>query len=70
MHIVWITLVCVTINKVTVGTWSVIDGRVADVGVTGQMLQRSGYDRDEQADIAEQLHQLANAQQEEDDWSD
>ena len=40
------------------------------VGVTGQMLQRSGYDRDEQADLAEQLHQLANAQQEEDDWSD
>ena len=34
------------------------------------MLQRSGYDRDEQAEIAEQLHQLANDPQEEDDESD
>lgn len=41
-----------------------------DAGVTGQMLQRSGYDRDEQADIAEQLHQLANGPHEEDDESD
>lgn len=34
------------------------------------MLQRCGYDRDEQADIAEQLHQLAHDRQEDDDWSD
>ena len=39
-------------------------------GLARQMLHRWGYDRDEQADITEQLHQLAAGQQEEDDWSD
>lgn len=39
-------------------------------GLARQMLHRWGYDRDEQADITEQLHQLATGQQEEDDWSD
>ncbi len=39
-------------------------------GLARQMLHRWGYDRDEQADITEQLHQLATGQQQEDDWSD
>ena len=34
------------------------------------MLHRWGYDRDEQAEITEHLHQLASAQEEEDGWSD
>ena len=41
-----------------------------DAGLGRQMLHRWGYDRDEQAEIAEQLHQLATEQEEEDDWSD
>ena len=34
------------------------------------MLHRWGYDRDEQADITEQLHQLATANQEDDECSE
>ena len=39
-------------------------------GLGRQMIHRWGYDRDEQAEITEQLHQLVSAQEEEDDWSD
>jgi hypothetical protein len=46
--------------------WLLIDC----AGLARQMLHRWGYDRDEQADITEQLHQLATGQQQEDDWSD
>ena len=34
------------------------------------MLHCWGYDRDDQADVTEQLQQLANAHEEEDEWSD
>jgi len=46
--------------------WLLIDR----AGLARQMLHRWRYDRDEQADITEQLHQLATGQQQEDDWSD